>query len=51
MKKLQAPSSSIQKNTIRQAPSLQLRQFETWRLEFLWYLDVGAWCFTRLCFQ
>jgi hypothetical protein len=54
MKKLQPPSSNIQRSTKLQAPSHELqariarggfRLFEHWCLKFLWSLEVGIWCF------
>jgi hypothetical protein len=44
--KLQAPTSSIQRNFKRQAPisergGLQANDFAVWNLEFLWSWEVG----------
>src|SRR5438552_12057611 len=46
--KLQAPSTKLQRNTKRQAPSSVLNGerglLGAWNLKFLWSLVVGAWC-------
>jgi hypothetical protein len=51
MKKLQAPSTNIQRSSNVQAPTRAPRAgdlvFEVWRLKFLWSLDVGVWSFSK----
>jgi hypothetical protein len=47
-------STKFQAPTSREAPNfkiqlgMQIAHFEAWCLEFLWSLDVGAWCFPKL---
>jgi hypothetical protein len=47
MKKLQIPSSKLQRNPKSQAPSLACHGdwFGIWSLKFLWCLELGAWSF------
>ena len=45
MKKLQAQTAKLQRNSNHQTPKLARRRFEVWSLKFLWCLVLGAWCF------
>jgi hypothetical protein len=46
VKKLQAPSSKLQKNPKLQAPKDAGMRFGAWDLELLWSLELGAWSFS-----
>ena len=45
MTKFQAPTSKLQRSSKPQAPKAVQIFFGIWKLEFLWCLVLGAWCF------
>jgi hypothetical protein len=44
-KKLQAPSSRLQRNFKHQAPSIGAVSFGDWSFSGAWSLELGAWSF------
>ena len=46
MKKLQAPTSNIQRSSKFQAPKKLRARIDVWRLKFLWCLVFGCWSFS-----